>query len=634
MRLYNPYSGLHHWTSNLKEYEFLGGLGWKQEGTVGHIFQTQISGTVPLFRLYNSNNGTHHLTVGYYEKEALIVDGWSYEGIAGYVYSAFDKTSPVISLVGRDVIKLNLGAAFEDPGVIVKDNIDSIVSAISTGSVDTTTPGVYTLEYAAIDAALNEAIPLTRKVIVNGDVVRTDDRPNIIFIFTDDQGYADIGAYNIAEDVITPNIDKLASTGVMMTDGYITSPQCTPSRAALMAGRYPQKFGIDDNRYTPFPLGQETIAEKLSNAGYKTGMAGKWHLELDNNSSTWFKEVYSPGSEKNYRLADIPLSEKVKYLPESRGFQETFFGYQNRYRANFNLEGESIEMTTLIDERFRVDVVSDAAVAYIERQKENPFFLYVPFYAPHVPLDASEKYLSKFPGDMPERRRYALAMLYAIDEGVGRIVETLDSYGIDDNTIIFFISDNGAPLAMTKEDLLPVSKVTSSTWDGSLNDPWVGEKGMLAEGGIRVPYIVNWKGHLPEGLKYTQPVISLDASATAIELAGLDASDLDGVNLIPFLKDSTLKQKRALYFRFWEQSAIRKGKWKYLRNGDDGEYLFDMSEGSLHETDNKISENRSIANELYQDLNSWASTLSREPGLTLSNPGDIEKQWYDFYFSN
>jgi arylsulfatase A-like enzyme len=632
-RLYNPYSGLHHWTSKQSEYDFLGNIGWVQEGVVGHIFEENVPNSFPLFRLYNSQKGVHLLTVNSNEKDSLVSGNWEFEGIAGYVFAVSDETKPVIKLDGRELLKIQQGVAFEDPGATVTDNDDGLITVVSTGVVDTAIPGTYTIEYSAVDRALNEATIVKRTVIVNPSTVRNDSRPNIVFIFTDDQGYADIGAYNIAEDIITPNIDKLASTGVLMTDGYVTSPQCTPSRAGLMSGRYPQKFGVDDNRYTPYPLSQETIAEKLSKAGYKTGMVGKWHLELDHNSNSWFKDTYAPGTDANYRLADIPLLEKVKYLPENRGFGETFFGYQDRYRANFNLDGDSIEMTTLVDERFRVDVVSDAAVAYIERHKQDPFFLYVPFYAPHVPLVATEKYLSKFPGEMPERRRYALAMMSAIDEGVGRIVETLESYGIDDDTVIFFMSDNGAPLAMTKEDLLPVTKVTSSTWDGSLNDPWVGEKGMLSEGGIRVPYIVNWKGNLPEGLTYSEPVISLDASATAIALAGLDTSGLDGINLIPFLKDTSQKPDRALYFRFWEQSAIRKGKWKYLLNGNSDEYLFDMSEGSFHETVNRLPENPSIAAELYQELNQWALTLKREPGVSTKSPSVAESEWYDFYFS-
>jgi arylsulfatase A-like enzyme len=464
----------------------------------------------------------------------------------------------------------------------------------------------------------------------NTPVVRSSDRPNVIFVFTDDQGYADIKANGIAHDILTPNIDKLAATGVRMTDGYVTAPQCTPSRAGLMSGRYQEKFGVDDNRYTPFPLEQSTLAEKLAASGYKTGMAGKWHLEVDANSQNWYNEVYAPGSTQPFNVNNIPLAEKIKYYPESRGFQDTYFGYTKNYRANFNAAGDSFSTRNVSNPGFRVDVVSDAAVSFINRHKSDPFFLYVAYYAPHVPLEATDTYLSRFPGNMPERRRYALAMMSAVDDGVGRIMQTLESYGIDKDTIIFFISDNGAPLGMTKADILPVSD-TTAPWDGSLNDPWIGEKGMLTEAGIHVPFIMKWKNHLPEGLVYKEPVISLDASATAAALAGINTADMDGINLIPYLKDTSLKPDRALFWRFWQQSAIRKGKWKYLHNAAEGDYLFDLSTDQP-ESKNLLKDHPDVASSLNQELGLWTNTLKR-PGLPDGALSPAEKAWYSFYFN-
>lgn len=462
----------------------------------------------------------------------------------------------------------------------------------------------------------------------SASVVRSSDRPNIIFIFTDDQGYADIGANNAASDIRTPNIDQLAATGVRMTDGYITAPQCIPSRAALMTGRYQQTFGVDDTTYTPLPLEQPMLAETLSSLGYKTGMVGKWHLEIGANSQLWFDEVYAPGSGETFSVNSIPLEEKIKYYPESRGFQEMFFGYNKNYRANFDCSGKTFPATTVQDPGFRVDVVSNTAISFINRHKHEPFFLYVAYFAPHVPLEATEKYLSRFPGEMPERRRYALAMMSAVDDGVGQIMQALEGYGIDEDTIVFFISDNGAPLALTKEDVLPVS-TGGATWDGSLNDPWLGEKGMLTEGAIRVPFVVKWKNHLPEGLVYNEPVISLDASTTAAALAGADTYAMDGINLIPYLTDTTLKPDRALFWRFWQQAAIRKGKWKYLRNADEGEYLFDLS-SDLHETNNLLLDHPDMVAAMYQELGLWSNTLKR-PGLPTGSLNTSEKNWYKFY---
>lgn len=465
--------------------------------------------------------------------------------------------------------------------------------------------------------------------IDDSPAIRTDNRPNIIFIYTDDHGYADLGAHGVVDDIQTPNLDQLAAEGALMSAGYVSSPQCTPSRAGLMTGRYQQRFGVDDNRYTPMPLEQETLAEKLVAAGYKTGMAGKWHLEIDANSRSWFEEVYNPGTTESFSVAEIPFSEKQKYYPESRGFQDTFFGYKNSYRANYTLSGKTIPPTKIVDKRFRVDVVTDASTMFIDRHKNDPFFLYVAYYAPHVPLEATEEYLLRFPGEMPERRRYALAMLAAIDDGVGEIVAKLESYGIDDNTIIFFMSDNGAPLAMTKSDVKPVSK-GGPTWDGSLNDPWIGEKGMLTEGALRVPYIVNWKGHVPAGTVYHQPVSTLDASATAAALAEITASDLDGINLLPYINDLSIKPDRALFWKFWQQTAIRKNNWKFLKTGNEGEYLFDLSQTDPEKT-NLIDANPQIAAKLKQELTSWAEELSR-PGVPDINLTPSEKNWYEFYF--
>lgn len=465
-------------------------------------------------------------------------------------------------------------------------------------------------------------------------VVRTSDLPNIIFILTDDHGYADLGAQGVVSDIKTPNLDQLAKTGVRMTSGYVTAPQCTPSRAALMTGRYQQKFGVEDNNYTPLPLSQITLAEKLSAAGYKTGHMGKWHLNINAGSKRWYDEVYAPGSPIPFDENKIPAQEKVKYFSESRGFQDSFFGTIDSYRANFNLKGNSIPTQTISDKRFRVDVVSDAAVTFIDRHKADPFFLYVAYYAPHTPLEATQAYLDLFPGPMPERRRYALAMLAAVDAGVGRMVKKLEGYGIDDDTLIVFLGDNGAALDLTKPDVLPVSALTSpngrTVWNGSLNDPWVGEKGMLSEGGIRVPFLMRWKNHLPEGLVYNEPVISIDASTTAAALAGLSTADLDGINLVPYLKDRTLKPNRALHWRFMQQSAVRQGKWKYLRTADEGEYLFDLSTDT-HEKINLLTQHPAIANAMHTQLSNWSTTL-KTPGLPSGALLGADKYWYDFYF--
>lgn len=454
-------------------------------------------------------------------------------------------------------------------------------------------------------------------------------KPNIIVIFTDDQGYADLGIQGQVNDIETPNIDRLAREGVRMTSGYVTAPQCIPSRAGLLSGRYQQKFGLDHNGTIPMPLDEVFLSQRLKKAGYVTGMAGKWHLEPNHQQEEWIQE-YLPdvADQKKITPQDIPFSSKKPYMATERGFDQVYQGALNRYWANYNLAGASVETEWVENPGYRLDVQTEAAVTFIKRNYENPFFFYLSYFAPHVPLEATEKYLNRFPGEMPERRRYALAMMSAIDDGVGKIKEVLREKGVEKNTLIFFISDNGAPLKIEKKDR-PIS-YRGGAWDGSLNDPWVGEKGMISEGGIRVPFIVSWPGTLPKGKVYDKPVISLDVAATSVAVAGLEVDPaLDGVNLIPYLKGEKKELPHEyLYWRFWQQSAVRSGKWKYLRAGQ-REYLFDL-ESPEHETVNLIDHYPAQARALKQKLENWARELHK-PGIPEGKVGP-EKKWYDHYF--
>lgn len=429
--------------------------------------------------------------------------------------------------------------------------------------------------------------------------------PNIIMIYTDDHGYADLSCQDVFGDVKTPNMDRLAEGGVRMTDGYCTAPQCVPSRGGLLSGQYQNKFGLESNpqfkdaktmkRFDEL----ETLPERLKKAGYATGMAGKWHLgPADEITNHGFDQVY-------LRNSNGPAS------------------------ANVDLQGNDVLFAQYPSKEYHLDTCSQVAAAFIERHKEKPFFFYLAYRAPHVPLDAPKKYLNRFPGEMPERRRQALAMLCAVDDGVGRIVQTLEKCGILENTMIWIVSDNGAPLKIHKHD----APGGGPGWDGSLNDPMNGEKGMLTEGGVRVPFIVYWKDTIPGGQVYSQPVITLDLAATANALAGLPYDpQLDGVNLIPYL---TGKKKgaphEALYWRWLSQSAIRKGQWKYLR-ADDREYLFDM-ENDFEETRNLIQAHPEKTKQLLAELEDWADTL-QPPGigaLHSENMSSMANKYFDWY---
>jgi len=344
-------------------------------------------------------------------------------------------------------------------------------------------------------------------------------------------------------------------------------------------------------------------------------MVGKWHLEIDQNSIA-------------YDSSNLPIEQRTPFFPHERGFDDVYFGYLKTWWTNYNLAGESLAPKYRGNTDYRLDVATDAGLAFIERHKQSPFFLYLSYFAPHVPMEATEKYLSRHEGIAETRRQYALAMMSAIDDGVGRIRENLAVNGLSDNTIIFFISDNGAPIGIQRLD--PPIEDNAGIWDGSLNDPWVGEKGMLSEGGVRVPYIVTWPGKLPTGAVFDDPVSTLDVASTSLAAAQVNIPhELDGANLLPQLNgEKNDLQDRPLFWRFWSQAAIRKGPWKYLSAGN-REFLFDMN--ANHETENVLKRHRNVASALKNELQEWTNTLHR-PGIPTEKLNSQEKGWYNHYF--
>lgn len=468
-----------------------------------------------------------------------------------------------------------------------------------------------------------------------GAVAGTSDKPNIVVILTDDWGRGDLSLFGTLDDVRTPNLDRLAKDGVLFTAGYVTSPQCAPSRAGLLTGRYQQRFGFDCIGLGPLPLEEITIADRLKKAGYATGMVGKWHMEPTVPDLKWAVEKH-PELVKNNKIVSLPFAKMEPYFPGARGFREFYCANKSPYYANFDRTGADVSppkwQTT---EEFRVDVQTEAALAFIERNKQKPFFLYLAYFAPHVPLEATQKYLDRFPGPMPERRRYALAMMSAVDEGVGRIVDSLAEAGLKEKTLIVFTSDNGAPLGAHQgkmmEDSLPVTGPQEG-WDGSRNDPFLGEKGMLAEGGIRVPFIMAWPGTIPAGKQFSEPVSSLDIAATANAMAGLpDDSAMDGVNLVPYLAgEKTSAPHEELCWKFWNQAAIRSGDWKFIQAGSLGQLLFNLKEDK-EEKHNLIGEYPEKAKELRQKLSDWSDQM-KPAGLPSGGGNDQEAKWYKYYF--
>lgn len=421
--------------------------------------------------------------------------------------------------------------------------------------------------------------------------------PNVILFFTDDHGFADLGVYGQEADVQTPHTDQLAREGVLFEQGYVTAPQCSPSRAGLMTGVFQARFGMDNNRQGPLPLELQTMADHMRALGYRTGMAGKWHLDVDQNNRQNLPESTDEGL----------------YRPGARGFDEFFEGRRHTWIASHTAEGEVVPHPghPIQDQRDRIELATAWSQAFIRRHHEQPFFLYVPYFAPHVPLEAPAQDLDVFAGVAEERRRIALAMIHAMDRGVGEIRQTLEAFDLTNDTLIIYAGDNGAP---TIDHLA----------NGSVNTPLAGEKGMLTEGGIRVPFIVSWPGTLPEGERYPHMVSTLDLLPTMRAAAAAEqAPGLDGKNLLPaLLSQPPVPVHEQLYWRFLTQVAVRDTDWKLILLSDGTELLFDMR-ASLLERENLATERADVVDRLRADLNAWANGL-QPPGLPSGplHPGD------------
>ena len=364
------------------------------------------------------------------------------------------------------------------------------------------------------------------------------DRPNVVVIVADDLGYADLGIHG-CRDIPTPHIDSLGTDGVRCSQGYVSAPQCSPARAGLLTGRYQQRFGHEHNSALPdsaLPLTETTLAARLRAAGYATGLVGKWHLGTDD-----------------------------AHHPLNRGFQE-FFGFLGGANPYLPVAERGTVPRIMrgreeaAEREYLTDAFAREGVAFIDRHQQEPFFLYLAFNAPHGPLQATEAYLAHFAAIEDEKRRTYAAMVFAMDAAVGRVLQKLRATQLEANTLIFFISDNGGPTAV----------------NASRNDPLRGVKGEVREGGIRVPFLVQWKGRLPAGRLYEHPVMQLDICPTALAAADVrlpNDADLDGANLLPYLSgERAHTPHELLYWRFSfppNQSdkykrAIRQGKWKWF----------------------------------------------------------------------
>lgn len=421
---------------------------------------------------------------------------------------------------------------------------------------------------------------LATAIISNSARAADAPKPNVVIIVADDLGYGDLG-FQGGTDVPTPHLDGLARSGTRCSSGYVSCPVCSPTRAGLYTGRYQQRFGHEFNpgqqqteeQHEKFglPTTEITLADQLKKAGYHTGLVGKWHLGFSD-----------------------------RFLPKARGFDESygFLGGAHTYVPGKNGKSNGIFRNgeEIQEPEYLTDAFGREAASFVERNATKPFLLFLTFNAVHTPLDTQPAKLEQFKNiSDPKRQKYA-AMLSSLDDAVGKVLGQLDKSGVAQNTLVFFISDNGGP----------------TQGNGSRNTPLNGVKGTVWDGGIRVPFVVRWPGHVPAGAVYEQPVISLDVFATASAAASAPlATDrkYDSVNLLPYLTGEVKTEPHAaLYWRFGPQHAIRKGSYKLLKLREGEEQLFDLSKDIGEQTDIAAKHPEMVA-QLKSEYEGWNKEL-------------------------
>lgn len=421
-------------------------------------------------------------------------------------------------------------------------------------------------------------------------------RPNVVIIMVDDMGYRDASCYGCV-DFTTPHIDALADDGIRLTDGYVSHPYCSPSRAGLVSGRYQQRFGhehnppyLEDNDELGIDAGTRLLPDVMREHGYATGLIGKWHL----------------GAGEPFR-------------PANRGFTE-FYGFLGGGHHYFNVNPNGKNYSSPMwrdhaptDDRltYLTDDLTAEAQAFITRHRGGPFCLLLMYNAPHSPDHVTDQYMARV-ADIPnlERRKYA-ALVQGVDEGVGRVRATLAELGLTENTLVVFVSDNGGRAGSAD------------------NRPLRGNKGWLHEGGIRVPFVLSWPGTLAKGQTYEHPVITLDLLPTAMAAANIDIPDgVDGIDLRPYLTNQTDQPPHpTLYWRVCggEGYAVRDGDWKLVHDVSMPEpRLYNLARDLGEDHDLSAAEPAQLAR-LKGLYDAWSATLET-PRWTEAHAQNVTKE--------
>ena len=406
-------------------------------------------------------------------------------------------------------------------------------------------------------------------------------RPNVVFIMADDLGYGDLGCYG-CPDIQTPELDRLAQQGVRLTDFYANAPICSPTRYAFLTGRYQHRDGLEWALYyqekgSGLPVDGTTIPDLLRHSGYATAISGKWHL--------------------GYDRARSPIHQGFDRFFGLLGGNHHYFEHMDRIGVpDLFFDEEPIQQ-----EGYSTDLITDYAVQFLRAIKDGPFFLYVPYNAPHFPFqgpgDAGRIVKPKAASWQRGTRGAYVAMVERMDEGIGRLLSELDRLDLSSQTLVVFTSDNGGDVH-------------------SRNAPLAMGKGVLWEGGIRVPCIARWPNVLPTGTESSQVGITMDWSATILKLAGLLPSaehPLDGIDLLPVLSGDTQTAERTLCWRRVKEPirkkvrphrALRQGYWKYIDEPDGRRYLYNLSR-DIGETENLVDQQPQRVARMKRLLDDW-----------------------------
>ncbi len=453
-------------------------------------------------------------------------------------------------------------------------------------------------------------LPLLVYSVIHIKAQSNNQKPNVIIILADDLGYQDVG-FNGCKDIPTPNIDRIAKNGVTFKNGYVTFAVCGPSRAGLITGRYQDRFGYSRNPlYAPqdvemgLPLTEETMADILKRNGYYSTAIGKWHL----------------GTHPDLHPQKRGFNEFFGFLEGGHHYMPEMWTLEDDTKAKTQYDGYKTKIlrnTTPIEEKeYLTDALSREAVSFIDKNVQKPFFIYLAYNAPHTPLQATSKYLNRFSHiQNPKRKTYA-AMVSAMDDGIGAVLKQLEDKGLDKNTIVVFLSDNGGPENDNASDNGPLRGQKSNFWDG----------------GIKVPFAIQWPAKIKAGTVYEKPVISLDILATVAATVKSKINPekpLDGVNLLPYLNGENKKAPHQyLFWRNYDKDiiAVRTEEHKIVVTKTHNEELFNSLK-DISEKTNLYQQEKDTFDKLLQQWKVWNKQLKNPLFLGLTQ----EKQYNELY---